>query len=117
MKQPTIVHWTCEHGAAGIRRDGVVKPHMGLSWWTDLDNPGRRTRAALGLSSVTLKCDRMLFRVWPKDTGLLVPWPVFAETADPAFVDQLEFSEGTRPEHWWVASDWVWARSVRKVQG
>lgn len=114
MGSPTVLyHWTCSHGAEAIRRDGAVKPHLGLSWWSDLNQRGRKTRAALGLTSLTLKCDRMEYRCIASDVGLLTPWDVFANTANPAFVEGLEMADGSKPEHWWVASEWVPVRSVR----
>jgi len=109
-----LVHWTCADGAAGIRRDAAVKPRLGMSWWTDLDKPGRRTRAALGLTSHTLTCDRMTFLCRPVDPGLLVPWQEVSPTV-PLLAAALEIPDGAMPGHWWVATEPVPVRSVRRI--
>src|SRR5918999_1030958 len=104
----TIWHYTCDHSAAGIRRDGLVKPHHqvvlggALSWWTDLD---RGHRFAIGLTSQILRCDRMAHRFEVKDPARLVHWPVFAraERIPRDVRDDLE--DGRLPAHWWVASE------------
>ena len=66
-----LYHYTCDHGRAGIERDGFVKPGLdGLVWLTDLLDVKRRskTRQALGLTSNILNCDRFVhvFEVEPQ---------------------------------------------------
>jgi len=114
VRRRDLFHWTCEHGADAIRRDGmVVKPHLGLSWWTDMDKADRHTRAACVLTSNTIKCDRMQYRCRAVSFGLLIPWSAYAVDADPAFVETLEQVPGADPSRWWVASEPVPVSSVR----
>jgi len=111
-------HWTCEHGAAAIRRDGMtVKPHMGLSWWTDLSEPNRHTRAACCLTSVSLGCDRMQFKCRAASDALLIPWSEYKveHGLDPEYIATLE-GDKARPEHWWVANERVPVNSVRRAK-
>lgn len=88
-----LYHYTCDHGAEGIERDGQIVPnkHTGVAWFTDLPTPDV---AKLGLTSHMLKCDRTAhrFRV-TKLFGIYA----FAEVwrGD-------EMLPGD-PFHWWVA--------------
>ncbi len=67
-----LFHFTCEdHGAPGIREDGVIRPsplyvldigltpRMYVAWLTDLPDP---RRYQVGLTSQSLTCDRMAVR-------------------------------------------------------
>lgn len=109
-------HWTCAHGAAAIRRDGMtVKPHMGVSWWTNMDKPDRHTRAACVLTSNSLDCDRMQYRCRAASTLLLMPWNAFKVGLDPDYIEMLEGPFGAKPDRWWVATERVIVNSVRRA--
>lgn len=117
-------HYTCLHGAERIEADrGLIKPNpqpvlgdLELSWFTTLPSA---TRAALGLSSRTLSCDRMgaLFEVEARFERLILPWHEvkaqegFVPLADAA--RRLEAVRGTRPNVWAVAGQPVRAHRVR----
>lgn len=112
-----LYHWTCEHMSARIRADGVVRPNGGISWWTDLDKPGKRTRNALGLTSHALMCDRMRYRCEAADPAGIVTWFDYlaTRTLDMRWAAALESAPGARPEHWWLAAADVPVRRVRRV--
>lgn len=102
-----LYHFTCDHGAAGIERDGYIKPMNNRAiriaepvvW---LSSSASAQRRALGLTSHTLQCDRMehLYRV---TTTLAVPWSNYRLGLSRFAVQQLEAVTGTRPMLWWVA--------------
>jgi hypothetical protein len=105
----TLHHFTCSHGAAGIRRDGKVIPHpqpvlrgLELAWFTDLDTPDR---AGLGLTSLTLKCDRTEHRFITENSDEFVWWPravrILGLQRERRY---LEEAPGALPAHWYVAS-------------
>jgi len=105
----TLWHYTCDHGAELIRRDGLVKAHpqpvldqVTLSWWTDL---GPEHRYEVGLTSDLLTCDRMAHRFQAKDPSTLERWTRAARNwrIPPVVRDELE--DGRLPAHWWVAFD------------
>lgn len=112
-----LYHWTCAHRAPGIRQDGAVKPYMGLSWWTDLEQPGGRTRKAVVLTSRLLDCDRMAYRCEAGEVADIIRWRDYVKTAgrDAAWVEELEMAPGAKPEHWWVSQVDVPVRSVRRL--
>lgn len=100
-----LYHYTCSHGAEGIRKDLCLKgnPHPlmpesygPLIWLTDLDSPDRQ---ALGLTSRLLRCDRTTHRV-TVDTELALHWPEFARTLSRRLRDLLE--QDAKPIHWYV---------------
>lgn len=100
-----LFHYCCSHSAAGIRREQVLKPHrqvvlddVPVVWLTDLD---AAPRAALGLTSVTLRCDRMEFCATVDVDA--EPWFVFARRFSRPQRDALEASPGARPMHWFVS--------------
>jgi hypothetical protein len=103
---PALYHYTCDHGADGIRRDGLIRPHPSLAldvelvWLTDLDAPYRE---ALGLTSHLLSCDRTAHRFEVATEGALW-WPRYARTLPPGTRCALESSYGAMPAHWWVAT-------------
>lgn len=117
MSGPILWHWTCEHAAEGIRRQGVVVPHGGWSWWTDITQADGRTRRALGLTSETLDCDRMAYRFRAADIDDIMPWRGFVTARDltRSYVTALESAPGAQPWHWWVATVDVPIRSVRRM--
>ena len=114
---PRLYHWTCYHHAPTVRVWRTVTPHMGLSWWTDLGDRSKRTRAATGLTSRTLDCDRMEYRCTATRPDLLTPWLVWRvdHQVAPGHVELLEAAPGARPDHWWVSPDPVQVGSVRRM--
>lgn len=99
-----LYHYTCDDGARLIERDGFLKPGGdGLVWLTDLYPPHRE---ALGLTSITLKCDRMTnrFRVLSRD-GIL-RWMfvrrMFIQMGQRDWVHSLESAPGAKPGHWFI---------------
>lgn len=114
MESLTLYHFTCEHHAAAIIADGKVKPasHLTwrtlppwgrLAWFTDL---GRPPSAHLGLTRVTLDCDRMAYRfrvLDPDDCLRWVDW-VRAHPESQAWRLRLEATTDTRPMHWYVST-------------
>lgn len=103
-----LYHYTCAHGLEGIGTEGtgVLMPHQGLVWLTDLEAPFRE---ALGLTSYTLSCDRTAHRFRAVD-GLhaVMPWVQFRREAVPpdrrAWAAALEAAPGAMPRHWWVCA-------------
>jgi hypothetical protein len=98
-------HWTCEHGAAGIRADGIVRPNphpylgVALSWWSDLSVGDR---FGLGLTMNYMTCDRMQ-AVFEADPGQqIVPWVVWAR-GRVAPETRWEVQQFGWPRHWFVA--------------
>lgn len=100
-----LFHYTCQHAALGIRSTGKVQPQPQpvlegafLSWWTDLDVPHRE---ALGLTSLTLKCDRTECRFEAADTSQITRWTAVRHL--PRGAAALERAPGAMPAHWWIA--------------
>lgn len=103
----TIWHYTCGHGAGGIRREGIVKPNphpflngLPISWWTDL---GPEHRFEVGLTSTTLGCDRMANRFQVKDPDDLDWWPHLARYIQMPRSLRDELEAGRLPAHWWCS--------------
>jgi hypothetical protein len=116
-------HRTCEHRVDKIEAEGVLLPgehpllgRMPLIWLTV---SATASRAALGLSSHTLRCDRMahLFRVVDEDASKVMPWQTFKTLPSLApylpFMQRLEATRGVRPLVWGVAFEPV---RVTRVQ-
>lgn len=105
-----IVHYSCEHGAEQIRKAGfVVVPQQQivlgnptLSWWTHVPNP---PRAALGLTSHSLSCDRMDHRFRALDGSALFRWNDVRHVFPRQGVLRLEAARGARPAYWWVSTE------------
>lgn len=102
-----IWHYTCDHAAAGIRRDGLIKPNaqpaldgLPVSWFTDLD---RGHRFEVGLTSRIIRCDRMAHRFEVKDPNGLEHWPVLARHLRVPREIRDELEDGRLPAHWWVS--------------
>jgi hypothetical protein len=84
------------------------QPFLGgvaLVWLTDLAVPDR---AALGLESVTLTCDRTACRYVVKDTSTCVPWLQWAARL-PLRLRSLLETEGRKPAHWYISEQAVLA--------
>jgi hypothetical protein len=98
-------HYTCDHGADGIRRDGVVKPHPHpllpepVAWLTDLDKPHRYE---LGLTNFTLECDRTA-HCFETATATALWWPIYARTLPRLLRQELEAATAAAPMHWWIS--------------
>ncbi|WP_394360699.1 hypothetical protein [Amycolatopsis sp. SB7-3] len=107
MSRPkTYYHFTCDHGAHGIARTGLLLPHKHpllskkLVWLTDLAVPDRW---GLGLTSNWITCDRTLNRASVQSTATIVPWRGWAllyEVPD-VLIEVME--ESARPDRWWVS--------------
>ncbi|MGH9252915.1 MAG: hypothetical protein ACRD0W_25905 [Acidimicrobiales bacterium] len=93
----TLYHYTCDHGAARIGDSGILQPHLGLVWLTDLDVP---MREALGLTSHILNCDRIVHRYRVTDTASCQRWLTYLGRR---WQLDLELADGARPAHWWVS--------------
>lgn len=104
MSRQPLWHWTCDHGAEGIRRDGLVWPNrqsfLSIAWFTTHGKRNERTRLACGLTSHTLGCDRMDNRFRAAEGAFLIRWL----DADPAqkWRDLLH-TPGTDPASWWIS--------------
>jgi hypothetical protein len=102
----SLYHWTCAHGARGIRATGLIKPAdwpLRLIWLTTERRPRAGLKQALGLTSNLLSCDRMtaLFRV--DDTEKCLRWLDTAH-ADTKYGQMLAEAPGADPSLWWVCS-------------
>ncbi|MEU8199507.1 hypothetical protein AB0C10_37560 [Microbispora amethystogenes] len=97
-------HYTCDHGAAGIQREGIIRPNLHpllgvpVAWFTDLD-PAHRFE--IGLTSDRLACDRMAHRFATADR--LVWWPLAARSLRVPAPVRAELETGRLPAHWWVS--------------
>jgi hypothetical protein len=76
----TLYHYTCSCALEKIRADGwtlrpnYLAPKVGLPalvWLTDMENPDK---GALGLTGVTLSCDRTEYRLTVAETDGVLPW-------------------------------------------
>ena len=109
-----LFHYTCDHGALGIRRDGEIHPGATLSssppdlgqrlpqtlfvWLTDLETPNR---LALGLTSHTLKCDRTQHRFEVEVDDTILPWVRLRRFLP--MLHHLERAPGALPMHWFLS--------------
>lgn len=105
---PAVLYsYTCDHGKEGILASGsILKPNMrgdGLVWLTDLPVADR---AALGLTSYILRCDRTRWRftVDSRQPGITawVDW-CRAHRITRQLRERYEGTYGARPLHWWVS--------------
>lgn len=107
MTGPTLYHYTCEHAAAEIRKDGTLKPssnpRIPMLWLTDLEIPDR---LGLGLTMKTLKCDRLAHRFMVSEPFEVYRWIDVRRSwiGTPAWkwVQAIEATEGALPRHWYV---------------
>lgn len=117
-----LFHFTCEHGAEGIRAGGEVLPlravvpedrlallgrgeawRLAISWWTDLEVPSREqcglTSQLLGLEA----CDRLEVRFEALDLADMVWWPAAVRGLGlPRSARALSFTPGAAPANWWI---------------
>lgn len=120
---PTLYHYTCVHGGAGIDQDRVILPRRHplfgavLVWLTDLYPADRY---ALGLTSNWIKCDRTRVRctVAPDaNADPIVPWGWWAHHHRiPRPVRDL-LEDRALPAHWWVSAAPVPVLTVHIPQG
>jgi hypothetical protein len=100
-----LYHRTCAHQIEQILDDGLLRPQpqplLGLraTWLTHVSWAGRQS---LGLSSDTLRCDRMADLLELVEPEQVVPWSALRAGMDPRGVRMLERVPGTRPEYWWL---------------
>lgn len=103
-KLPTLYHFTCSHGYAGISASQELRPNthpfmpnLGpLLWLTDLAEP---TREALNLTTTFTLCDRMTYRYIVQTRGTH-RWMDIRKMVPRNVLETLErYGE---PEHWWV---------------
>lgn len=105
-----LYHYTCTHGAQGIRRDRIIKPASmlpGMSeetadtlvWLTDLCPPV--ASSWLGLTQHRLRCDRTSTVFVVEDLAHVV-WYMRYRKRYPG-LRVLEHEPGTQPMHWFVA--------------
>lgn len=109
--EPSLLyHYTCEHGATGILRDGIIKGNVNLAmshgalfvWLTDMPIPNKH---ALGLANLAglVTCDRTAHRFTvPADLAIWYPAARRELMAANVPLDALERSPGVRPVHWFV---------------
>lgn len=112
----TLWHYTCEHGAQAIGDTGTLwaaaqqleeAPSLPLDaavllhmvWATDMDPP---ERAALGLTSATIECDRMAYR-YRVPSHAFRRWGKVRSSLPAPLVDALELAPGAQPGAWWVS--------------
>ena len=103
----SFYHYTCEHGASAILRDGMLRPQRTplppvqfVLWLTDLEAPARKP---LGLTSHTLDCDRTAHRFVVNEPVAVLPWVEARRQYFPRWwVEELESTDGAMPMHWYV---------------
>jgi len=113
----TLWHYTCAHSLDALDHSGTLLPPLwqidsvpgglpiaayallGLVWATDMDPPDR---AALGLTSATLSCDRMRHR-YAVPGEQFTHWGRMRHRLPTELVDALELATGAQPAHWWVS--------------
>lgn len=116
----TLYHYTCDHGRAGLGAKGeliapieqpldqtVVDEMTGwqrgllhLIWMTDLDEPLRKP---LGLTAVSLHCDRTQYRYRVTDDKYVHRWITVRRDWPRKLRDGLEQASGAMPGHWWIS--------------
>lgn len=122
MTPPLLFHYTCDHAARSITRRGMLLPQLQpvlrgrrLVWLTDLEVADR---AALGLTSRTLSCDRTANRYRVLAARDIVSWFEWAEANGiPAFMRrELEAVEDAAPARWFVSETAVLAELDRSAR-
>lgn len=107
---PALYHYTCTHRAELIDPAGGVlmpTPHplLGAQPLLWLTTSAAAHRAALGLSSHLLSCDRMacLYRLTDEHAEEVYSWAWVRATLPRSGVLRLEAARGARPALWWVS--------------
>lgn len=115
----TLYHYSCDHGASEIAREGYVRslwdvlggeegdgmtlirlPQCQFGWFTDLDVADVR---GLGLTRLMLSCDRTKHRFRVTDRRRVTRW-LDVRRYHPALWP-LEEAPGALPAHWWLATE------------
>src|SRR5258708_39094220 len=117
-----LFHYTCSCCAEKIGESGRLKPSNywitaggdALVWLTDCATPDR---FALGLTSLTLPCDRTEIR-YIVETNNAEPWQLYArrKRVYESEEERLKFEGGREPEHWFVTTFTVRATRDREYQ-
>lgn len=111
-------HYTCDHGHRDIGDAGELLPVLTqrpqlaaflgatswlfrLVWATDLDQPHGD---ALGLTRISINCDRSRHRYRITDPTPLVPWLEYARGLTQLQRASLEHIPGVKPDRWYVAT-------------
>lgn len=101
----SLYHYTCAHVRARLGRRAMITPqvqpslgNVRLIWLTDQGTPDR---AALGLTSTILTCDRLAFRYRVEAAGA-VPWNDWKTRLPFTMIARLESVAGTDPAIWYV---------------
>jgi hypothetical protein len=100
-------HFTCDHGHRALGARGLLKPNvhvlmpaLGAVVWLTTD--GAPHRDDVGLTSTTLRCDRMAYRYRvTEEKPPVVPWATARTLVDPQVVADLE--SYAEPSTWWLA--------------
>lgn len=104
----TLWHFTCDHGARLIRARGTLRPNvhqlmpeLGAVVWLTTD--GWPSRDDVGLTSTTLRCDRMAnrYRV-TSDRPPVIPWATARTLVRPQLV--LDLESYAEPSTWWLST-------------
>jgi hypothetical protein len=110
MADATLYHYTCTHYAQLIRECGLIMPGIQLhgrdvggsrfAWFTDIKPPV--PREAVGLTSLTLSCDRTecVFTV-DRTSSHIHRWTDVRRAHRDLW--GLELAEGALPMHWFVS--------------
>jgi hypothetical protein len=104
-------HYTCEHGRARLGERGRLRPwvqpllgYVELVWATTMATPDAE---ALGLTAVSLSCDRTAHRYHVLQPELFTPWATWwPGRVDPRVVSELSYPP-KRPAAWWLATEHV----------
>lgn len=102
-----LYHYTCQHIAEYINRDGFLKanehpwlPEAGpIVWLTDMRHP---QVAALGLTSRFISCDRTAVRYIVECDA--EPWREFADRVGIAAEAREVLESRSKPHRWFVAT-------------
>lgn len=122
-----LFHYTCDHGAAAVERDGLVVPSplrspastpsgvdgAALVWLTDRATP---SADALGLTSLIVDCDRTRWRV-SVHAPAAVPWLEWADRHRVrALYRMLLTARGGEWRRWWVSEEPAVVLAVERSQ-
>jgi hypothetical protein len=101
----TLYHYTCAHVRGRLGRRAMLRPQpqpvigdVRLIWLTDQATPDR---AALGLTSNGLDCDRLAHR-YLVDVDDAVTWHDWKRRLDQPAIARLESVPGVDPARWFV---------------
>ena len=100
----TLYHRTCDDGARTICATGLLRPNghprlrRPVVWMADRPDRGR---LALGLTSLTLSCDRMAHLFAIPEPAAAIPWAAYASRM--GYPVDLLGGRGAQPSQWWVS--------------